>query len=67
MAKYMVCDGWKNFVNKEEGIPSGISCVMFNTSETASYTLDGKRTTTRQRGINIVRMKDGSIRKIIVK
>ncbi len=31
------------------------------------YTLDGKRVSTLQRGVNIVRMSDGTIRKLMVK
>ena len=31
------------------------------------YTLDGKRQSQLQRGMNIVRMSDGSVKKILVK
>ncbi len=34
---------------------------------TTHYTLDGKRLATPQRGLNIVRMSDGTVRKVMVK
>lgn len=36
-------------------------------TETARYTLDGRRLTAPQRGLNLVRMSDGTTRKIFVK
>ena len=49
--------------------PSAIQTVSNDghISETARYTLDGRRVTAPQRGINIVKMSDGSIRKIMKK
>jgi hypothetical protein len=35
--------------------------------EVARYTLDGKQLTAPAKGVNIVRLSDGSIRKVIVK
>lgn len=49
--------------------PTGISNVE-NASdiyEVARYTVDGKRIAAPQKGINIVRMSDGSTRKVVVK
>ena len=37
------------------------------TTETARYTLDGKRTSQPRRGVNIIRMSDGTTRKVVVK
>ena len=36
-------------------------------SETARYAIDGKQLTRPTRGINIVRMADGSVHKVLVK
>lgn len=38
-----------------------------NISETARYTIDGRCIARPQRGINLVRMSDGSLRKVLVK
>lgn len=53
---------------KGYGEDTGISAV---TSQTAapqvSYSLDGRQLQGRQKGLNIVRMSDGSVRKVIVR
>ena len=36
-------------------------------TETARYDLNGRKQTTPQRGINIIRFSDGTTRKVIVK
>lgn len=36
-------------------------------TETGRYAIDGRRLTSPERGVNIVRMSDGKVRKIIVK
>ena len=41
--------------------------IMPETAVEAVYTLDGKRVQQMQRGLNIVRMSDGSMRKVIIK
>lgn len=48
---------------------TGISNVenTSNVYEVARYTVDGKRIAAPQKGINIVRMSDGSTRKVVVK
>ena len=49
--------------------PTGINNVE-NASdiyEVARYTVDGKRIAAPQKGVNIVRMSDGSTRKVVVK
>lgn len=49
--------------------PTGISNVenASDVYEVARYTVDGKRIAAPQKGINIVRMSDGSTRKVVVK
>ena len=66
--KYQVRGGWKNFVYMEEGVPAGIDHVANEgVKEAARYTLGGKRVATPQPGLNIIRMTDGSTRKVVVK
>lgn len=66
--KYKACKGWQKFVRIEEGLPSGINDVV-NTQATVSkhYNLSGKQLAQPQQGFNIVRMNDGSIRKVVIK
>lgn len=48
--------------------PSAIHTVnTSHASENARYTIDGRQISAPQRGLNIVRMNDGSIRKVVVK
>ena len=50
--------------------PAGIEGVSENKSElkeVARYTIDGRRISTQQRGLNIVKMSDGSTVKVLVK
>ena len=63
-----------DFNGKYNGTPSGIennSCPhtpqQGAATEIARYTLDGRRIHAPQRGINIIRMSDGSTRKVVVK
>lgn len=51
--------------NDQTAINTAIQTAA-NTSE-ARYSLDGRRMATAQKGLNIVRMADGSVRKLIVK
>ncbi len=49
-------------------VPEGIGSVETNTSEAKSYyTVGGQRVSTPQKGVNILRMVDGTTKKIIVK
>ena len=50
--------------------PTGINAVTDNNGKDVikeSYAIDGQRTEHLSRGVNIVKMKDGSTRKIIVR
>ena len=38
-----------------------------NATEAARYTLDGRQVSASQRGLNIIRLSDGTVRKVIVK
>ena len=41
--------------------------MTVTTANTHSYSLDGRRTSRLQKGLNIVRQADGSVRKIFTK
>ena len=46
----------------------GISTVKQNDADVvARYTIDGRRATTSQHGLNIIKMSDGTVRKVMVK
>ena len=67
MNKYKSTDGWKNFVFIEEGIPSGISSVSIEATEEERFNLRGEKLSTPQRGVNIIRMSDGTTKKVVVR
>ena len=66
---YRQADGWKEFVNIEEVDVTGIEAVaaegVSNAEITYIYDLNGRRRTTIQPGVNIVKMSDGTTRKVI--
>ena len=48
--------------------PTGISTVnSTDANESARYTLDGRQITAPQHGLNIIKMSDGTVRKVMVK
>ena len=48
-------------------VATGIDTVQTNDTPTARYDLQGRRIGTPQKGINIIRMSDGTTRKVLVK
>ncbi len=62
---YKTTPQWNAFYN----IETGIKAVSTSTSalEVERYTTDGKRITSPQKGINIIRMSNGTVKKVIVK
>lgn len=48
-------------------VPSGINTVKSAGTARQIFAVDGRRLNTLQRGINIVKMADGSVKKVIVK
>ncbi len=63
---------WKDFLNineKDFGDLSGINNIVGigEVVEVARYTIDGRMIDEPQRGVNIVRYSDGSVRKVLVK
>lgn len=71
-AIYRSTAGWNKFRYIEEFDPEtlGVNAMKGDSGEaagTAFYTLDGKRLQQKQHGVNIVRMSDGTVRKVFVK
>ena len=65
---YIRFDGWRNFYNIVEFDPSGINKVMLDNSDNASvYDLNGRRLNQSQKGINIIRQSDSTVKKVVVK
>ena len=66
---YRQADGWKEFPNIEEVDVTGIEAVtaegVSNADITDIYDLNGRRRDTLQPGVNIVKMSDGTTRKVI--
>ena len=62
---YKAASQWKEFFFVETGV-EGVT-VDGDATEVARYNLNGARLTAPQRGINVVRMSDGSTKKVLVK
>lgn len=71
LAKYQAADQWKDFFFIEEKDMSGINTItMDDGSEQeiiATYDINGRETTGLQRGMNIVKLKNDTIKKVMVK
>ncbi|MCD8303864.1 MAG: hypothetical protein LUC86_03415 [Prevotellaceae bacterium] len=67
--KYASADVWKDFLNIEEEDLTGVNAASAtgDGQEVSRYTLDGKRVNTPQKGVNIIRLSDGTVRKVFVK
>lgn len=68
-SQYQSKIGWREFKTIVEGTPSAINSLSLDEEATEStrYTIDGKKISKPQKGLNIIRYKDGSARKEIVK
>ena len=66
---YFVADVWGDFQNIIEIETTGVEGITMDgdAMEVARYNLSGARLTAPQRGINVVRMSDGSTKKVLVK
>lgn len=70
LAAYQAADVWKNFWNLQEFDPTGINDAITNphvAKEMKRYDAAGRAISSPQRGLNIIKMSDGTTRKIIVK
>ena len=70
--RYKNADYWKNFLNIVEFDPTGIEGIFNDTAmsdshNNAFYTIDGRKMEHLQRGVNIVRQSNGTVRKLMVK
>jgi len=69
-AAYQSADGWKNFTNIEEfDYSTGIAAQQMgkDVKVVDAYQLNGQKRNGVQRGLNIIRMSDGTTRKVVVK
>lgn len=71
--QYLNNSVWKNFIimsgdNPDDGAPDGIDFTRVD-AQTASeaYDLNGRKQNAFQHGLNLVRMNDGTVRKVLVK
>ena len=62
---YKTTPQWNAFYNIETGIKAVSTSA--SATEVECYTIDGTRITSPQKGINIIRMSDGTVKKVIVK
>ena len=69
MEKYKATDGWRQFVWMEESAPTGIQSPKdgSNVTEIQRYTIGGQNINNPQRGINIIKMSDGTTKKVMLK
>ena len=55
---YKTTEGWKDFKNIVEGVPSGIKGILLNNDKDSPiYDINGRRLEVPQRGINIINGK----------
>jgi hypothetical protein len=62
-----ILNAGKIYVTETNGIRDISKTADSNLREVARYTLDGRMVTTPQRGVNIVRLSDGSTIKVFVR
>ena len=62
---------WKEFFFVEEGDPTPVERIEADTEKEAEidgiYDLNGTKKQSMQRGLNIIRMSDGTTKKVMVK
>ena len=64
--KYLATDGWKNFAKIVEMGETAVKDVSAsNINEAKYYSLDGKQISQPQKGLNILKMSDGTTRKVV--
>ena len=68
-AKYESTPAWNKFKNIVEGIENAVKSVETDAKaeETERYNVSGQRISSPQKGLNIVKMSDGTTRKIMCK
>ena len=68
-AKYESTPAWNKFKNIVEGIENAVKSVETDAQaeETERYNVGGQRISSPQKGLNIVKMSDGTTRKVMCK
>ena len=62
---YYYDNWWRNYAESD---PSTVENISINESEISNaYTLDGLPTKTLRKGLNIIKMSDGTTTKVIIK
>ena len=65
---YQQTEGWKLFQTIEEKEPSGIDFATTDrTAPALFYSVSGRQVSQSQKGLNIIRTADGTVRKVMVK
>ena len=65
---YQSTDGWKNFQNIVELDPTAVKKIEDNETEAKiirHYSIDGKQLSQPQNGLNILKMSDGTTKKVV--
>ena len=66
---YKQIECWKNFYNIQDDAVTGIDATLMNSGEKTIkevHDLGGKQLSQPQRGLNIVKMSDGTTKKVVV-
>ena len=59
---------WNKFIIKEFDASTGIEeCIMNDVKKVSEYTIDGQKVNNTTKGIKIVKMNNGTIKKVLVK
>ena len=69
LTAYQSAEVWKDFLNLQGSALTGIDATLMNNGEKtikAAYDLGGKQLSQPQRGLNIVKMSDGTTKKMVV-
>ena len=64
---YSNVKGWKKFANIQEVDFSGVETIKQKSTPTSYYSVSGEKLNNVHHGINIIRMSDGTTRKVVVK
>ncbi len=67
---YRVAKGWRHFENIVETVVEDVPEIEFSSGQSRAihrFSLDGLPLREERRGVNLIRMDDGSIRKVMVK
>ncbi len=66
--KYKATEGWKDFIFIEENPnETGILSILYDNDIREIHSLYGEKYTTLSKGINIIKMKDGTTKKVLIK